>query len=565
MTLLGHFIAADIRRLRAPIAAWVAVAIAGLVLQALLPSFDQSPDRARALGLTATLLTSADYLLMLALIASVVQTHSLVGSDAFWMTRPVRRDVLLASKLALLAGLLVGLRVAGEVIHMAAYDVPAADIAAGAAHVALFRTLGVLVIMIAAAVTPNLARFALVCGVLLLAAATATAFASVFANPVVRYGIRVYEPGEALASIARERTYTRLVAAAVVGVAAAIAVLAVQYRWRMLRRTVPALVTGVLLVPLVGSLRIWPVPAGHVSAPAWTNEPGAARLEAESPSIAFKPLRYGRDEHGWLLGWMRVGVSGVPRGWIATVRLAGGTLEASGVRLNSPGHAGDRVLAFADRNTEEASVPATLRDVLGVRRYGVASNGFVGGPGALVAFVGGTAEISLHQGKSVDYAGDFVLTLTRIDVAAVLPIEVGATFTDGAHRVRVERLEPEGNGLRMYVRTSDVRTLFTRTPRPVYYYFLRNRRLSEAAEADVYRNRAVLASLYPRASPLEVSTSEMFFSRMVRWPNAGQFRLDDEWIKDAELVIVRTIADGMLTRTLTMTGVELSIEPKPSR
>jgi hypothetical protein len=124
MKLLAHLVAADVRRVRLPIAAWAAVAIAGMVLQAVLPSFDPFPDRLRALGLTATLLTFADYLLILALVASVVQAHSLVGSTAFWMTRPIRRDVLLASKLVLLTSLLVGVRVAGEVVHMAAYDVP---------------------------------------------------------------------------------------------------------------------------------------------------------------------------------------------------------------------------------------------------------------------------------------------------------------------------------------------------------------------------------------------------------------------------------------------------------
>jgi hypothetical protein len=559
MKLLGHLVAADFRRFRAPIGAWVAVAIAGLVLQAVLPSVDPSPDRARAVGLAATLLMFADYLLILALVASVVQTDSLVGSEAFWMTRPIRRGVLLASKLVMLGGVLVGVRVAGEIVHMAAYDVPAADIVAGAAQVALLRTLGVLAVMTVAAVTPNIARFALVCGVVLLAGAVTTAASGVVADPMARYGIRVYEPGEALASIARERVHMRLVAAVMAGVPAAIAVLAVQYRWRMLGRTVMALIAAVALVACVGSVRVWPAPSTHVSAPAWTNQPEAARLEGGSTSIALKPLRYGREEPGWSLGWTRASVAGVPRGWIATARLARATLQFSTSGLDSPGHASDRVLPFADRHTEEASVPATLRDVLGVRRYGVASNGFVGSPEALIALVARTADISPHHGEPVDYMGEFVLTLTRVDVAAVLPIEVGATFTDGAHRFRVDVLQPVDEGLRMFVRTSNVRTIFNRSPEPVYYFFLRNRRLSEASEAHVYRNRVVLRPRFPRASALEVSTSEVFFARMARWPNAGQWQLDDAWMKDAELVVVRTVADGMLARTLTLNGVKLAV------
>jgi hypothetical protein len=223
------------------------------------------------------------------------------------------------------------------------------------------------------------------------------------------------------------------------------------------------------------------------------------------------------------------------------------------------------VLPFVDRNSSEASVPATLRDVLGVRRYASSSNESVGSPGDVTVFVAQTADIAQYDKETVDYRGEFVLTLTRIDVAAVLPIEVGATFTDGPLRFRVDRLQPEESGLRMHIRTSNVRTLFNRSPRPVYYYFLRNRRLSEASEANVYRNRVVLEPLYPRASPFEVSTSEVFFGRMVwrnEWPKvgAGHLQLDATWMDDAELVVIRTVADGMLARALTMSGVTLAVD-----
>jgi hypothetical protein len=408
-------------------------------------------------------------------------------------------------------------------------------------------------------VTPNLARFALVCGVVLLAAAATTAADGVLADPVARYGIRFYDPGDALASIARERVYTQVAAAAVAGLIAGIAVLGVQYRWRLLWRTTMALATGAALVVVVASLRIWPVPWAHVNAPDWTNEPGAARLEAGSSSIVFKPLRDGREDPGWRLGRMRAGVAGVPRGWIATVRLASATLQSSGASVVSPGHAGDLVLSFADRNTEDASFPATLRDVLGVRRYAIGSHGTVGWRSDLIAFVARSADIWLRDGESADYQGDFVVTLTRIEVAAVLPIEVGATSRNGAHRLRVERLQREENGLRMFVRTSDVRTIFNRAPRPVHYFFLRNRRLSEASEANVYRNRVVMEPLFPRASAFEVSTSEAYFYR-ARSPQIDELRLDEAWLSDAELVVVRTVADGMLARALTMTGVTLAVD-----
>jgi hypothetical protein len=206
--------------------------------------------------------------------------------------------------------------------------------------------------------------------------------------------------------------------------------------------------------------------------------------------------------------------------------------------------------------SDEASVPATLRDVLGVRSYKLANNATVEWPGGVPVFVARAADLPAPGIRPSGYRGEFVITLTRIAVASVLPITVGATFADGAYRLRVEGIEREDGGLRIFARTSNVRTIFKRSPQPVYYFFLRNRRLSEACEASVFRNRVVLGTRYPKASPFEVSGSEMFFRRV--WLEGKEARPDDEWLAEAELVVVRTVADGMLARTLEMTGVEVA-------
>ena len=55
----------------------------------------------------------------------VVQTHPLVGSDAFWMTRPIPPVTLMLSKVVLLSALFLVVRTLSDIAIMAAYDLPA--------------------------------------------------------------------------------------------------------------------------------------------------------------------------------------------------------------------------------------------------------------------------------------------------------------------------------------------------------------------------------------------------------------------------------------------------------
>jgi hypothetical protein len=341
----------------------------------------------------------------------------------------------------------------------------------------------------------------------------------------------------------------------------------VQYRWRAWQWSAGAAVAGSALVLLLGSFRSWPAPAAWVIVPKWAEAPGAARLEGDAGSLYFKPLQYGRENTDWQLGRVRFGVASVPDGWIATARLASASLEYPGGRISGPGYLTDRVLPFTDRNTDRGSVPATLKQVLGVQRYAASTTASVGWPGDSVAFVARTSETSRAAAAGPGtYRGEFVLTLTHMAVAGVLPLVTGATFAEDGYQFFVERIEHDDDNVKIFGRTSVVRTIFYRAPQPSYLFILRNRRLSQAIEADVYRNHVVLRPMFPISSAFYVSTSEIDVNRAGRRREAVEPVFDAAWLKDAELVVVRTVAGGMVSRilelqTLTIAGEERAIRP----
>ena len=171
MKLVAHLVRADARRFRLLLAAWVLIEVLSTVFTGVRPVLDADPRLVTAVQLLGTLLFFTRWLGMVVLIALVVQTHPLVGSDAFWMTRPIPPRALLASKMLLLGTTVVAVPVLCESVLMAASAAPIGPIVRVAVQTALFQALWLLALTALSATTRSLARFALVVGGLLVSVA----------------------------------------------------------------------------------------------------------------------------------------------------------------------------------------------------------------------------------------------------------------------------------------------------------------------------------------------------------------------------------------------------------
>jgi hypothetical protein len=102
MRLIWHLVRADLRRHRWPIAAWLVTVSAATTLDGVVASLSPEVRQrfASSISVEAFLLIVTLLLFSVLLTVLVVQGDPPVGTDAFWMTRPIDPRILWAAKLA---------------------------------------------------------------------------------------------------------------------------------------------------------------------------------------------------------------------------------------------------------------------------------------------------------------------------------------------------------------------------------------------------------------------------------------------------------------------------------
>jgi len=554
MKLLVHCLAADVRRSWLAIAAWVLVVAGSAVVDGIRPFLASDLRVLNLVGAVGNLLWLTELLLLFVLTALVVQTHPLVGSDAFWMTRPIPPRTLLASKLVLLGGVMVAFPVLAEVVLMAAYKVPARQTALVAANTALTRTMFVILLMTAAALTRNFSRFAVLCGsafgaiAILISIVVAILMSRAdFATATLIVSTSAPMPAD------EDPTGAFLwnVLAPVVG----FAVLAVQYRTRSRLRAVTLGVAGLLLASAIVSVWRWPFLQPRAVVPEWAAGASALRLSADPKSIDSREEGMFGRRTPWTSIRARVHLAGIERGWSATVALLNASIQRDGIVAARTARAGFPAAVPIDAN-EEYPTRIVVRDLLGVRRLTESAPPKGESP---VVFVTRGADARGSMPATGLYQGRFQVTLTRHDVEATLPLTPGASHQNGSYRIVLDEIERAPGAVTLFARESRALSPFDRTLPSLYGFYLRNRVEGEALAGngmDV-REGPFLSRFMPFGFGYSVAESSGFVARgmMIRFPpgygiQGESLAIDDRWIADAELVIVRTTREGSVQREL---------------
>jgi hypothetical protein len=162
MKLLNHLLAADLRRHRLLVALWLLVVIGVTTLEGL-PTLAADQAGRETLSLLSAVLWLTKLLLRAVLVAAVVQTDPLVGTEAFWMTRPIPPLRLLVAKTVFLTLTVVIAPVVVDIALMIVYGVTLSQLARVAGEAALYDTFWMVLFMAGAALTRNLSRFVFLC------------------------------------------------------------------------------------------------------------------------------------------------------------------------------------------------------------------------------------------------------------------------------------------------------------------------------------------------------------------------------------------------------------------
>jgi hypothetical protein len=561
MRLLAHLLAADARRHRLLVAFWLLVVAGTTILDGVRPTLATDPALRSVAAFLGSLLWLAELLLRIVLVALVVQTHPLVGSDAFWTTRPIPPPTLLASKLVLLGLVTVVAPAFAKAALMAAYGVPPALIGEVAVETALFQTFWLVVLMCAAALTSNLTRFALLCGGVLgalavvVAAMAAIMFARIDDAPISAGSEGTEEP-------------TAMIVLTVLAVIAGAALLAVQYRARSRLRSVPVGAAGLFLAFVLSEAWPWPVLAPRVEVPAWAAGESALRLVAPGETVQVdEDMTMFSQRTAWRSARVHLRLAGVEPGWSADVGVLDATLQLDeGIRLASAASAYPVPVPIGD---EEHPTRGVVRNLLRAQR--VVPSASPRAESTIVFFLR-DAEFSRLAPATGRYRGRFHVRLTRHDIEATLPLRPGATHNKGAYRLVIDDVGRTSGSVSILARESDATSIFDRRPVPRFDFYLRNERSGEAVlgAGQLLGDEFVFGRFLPFSIGASSQTSG-FRARglLIRFPpssgvEGASLSIDDDWVEGAELFVVRATREGSVERTLEIAGFPLRARTRPT-
>ena len=552
MSTIRHLVWHDIRALHLPLAAWLLVLLAQAAVMAFGPGL-VDPEAPRSAIVTFTgLLAGARLAFTMLLTALLVQRDSPVGTTAFWLTRPIRPVAMAASKACSAVLLLVLLPAAVSWSLFTALGLPWADVAAGTGSAVFEQVMIVALSAMGAVITATIPQFAVaaVVGVLLIGMAMSDLRPMLAAVPRIPIPVM----------------YANVQAWVLVTVVGALGVTVYQYARRRAFRA-GAAVAAVLLLGVfsvlvvqtaVGSAPVAPLRAGVL-------DPSAVTVEVESM-------------------WSDAGITRDARGQNVRYRSATAFLRTTGeppaVILQPSGVESIWTPSGAAPIRWQRSKPAYLANV-------DRPNDGVGQPNRSIAIGLGDVELVNRRDSSTSQfkttllnlreeevprlspaQGPLDATLTlrawryRLDEAA--PLLVGSTVSARQGRLAVREITPTSEGVVVDLQRVFLERMET-TPDAALggrlgdrgSLMLRNLARKQAMLAAGETGRRLLYSMLEWFLVGRLGTGTLRLHFLVPREQGGRAVLDEEWLKGAELVVMRPEDLGVFTRPLRVEWVNL--------
>lgn len=536
MNVLWNQVKKDVRSIRLLLAVWLVIEVGLAVLVGSGVDARFWDDRTVYLIDTEHRIVLYLATAIFALVAiALVQADRLVGTTVFWLTRPVGRSTLLASKAIVAVAFLVLVPLALDAIVFFASGVTPPDLWQALAQQLAGQVLFLLPVLAVAALTPNIARFVLV-GVL-----------GILAWLVVDAGVRALGlPNRAVgAFVAGEFAALTLMAIA------CLILIVHQYLTRRTRRSSlvgGAGIAGMLVIFLTWP---WPMPASPLPAvdvrqfdPAAVTIPlGADQLHLREYSIT-NLLQADATVH-YLPPGFQVRQEDVR----TTLRFAGGTLVGPGEkRWGYPDVLGDHV--------------DLLRRALGPVRV-IYSRPVWSPPSPSLNLLQIPARtIEEHGNQAARCKTDILFGVWTDRVAAEVPAHAGARFWYGGFwRGDIVDVTLTGHGVWMRTRESGVR-LRSGDLAPRYGYVLLNRPRGEAIVGTATQTFVFWPNYppVPSAGTFDVRHADVDFSAY--YPKDRDLTVNQAWLDGATLVIVETALMGTFTRSIDFGDIVLASLPR---
>ena len=549
--LVRHVMWVDVQAQRRLLVVWGLVLLVQVVLFAIGPE-DFGKDTSRYSRDLGILLVRFGWTIILT--AVVVQSDLLVGTTAFWMTRPIPRGVLLVSKMLWLMLWLVVLPIAVMTAVLLWLGMRPLDALAGGGAIGLEQAVILVMAIMAALVTANIGQF-VVAGI---AGVTVVSLFNALFLPVLTLawpsvGDIVHGGGPTVYAI--------------VVIAGGLA--AITYHYLTLRawHTVVLITCAMLLATAL--TRLWPAPpvvpdigpipesvmaTAAVSLKAASPTPKiddtaafsegkrsiSKRLEIETTSTGHPPSIY---------FWPVIVSTDIRYPTLAPIRWSGLSDVTQGVSVQR-----DR-----DEGQPWRSIRVALGDVDLVTPRGRSDFWSIADVPE--------AEFHAHSFLPGQVKADFTMVAYRYELTAVVPLKAGVSYSvaDGAARIlsvasfRTPGMHPAA---RIELRVTALKT-GPATNSAGYgwpYYVLRNNERRQAVLVEWADIRTFFGTI--GISATSVATTQRVLGVQIPPQLEQRFGIDAAWLNGAELVLLEAKPLGVLTRTLTIDNFVFGAPPE---
>ncbi len=282
-------------------------------------------------------------------------------------------------------------------------------------------------------------------------------------------------------------------------------------------------------------------------------------LNATADTVVVEPFAFRDQAVDWRQARARIRLRGLEPGWTASVGVRSAAVQLPGGAQLISDYTGWPSGVPVEEHGDGPQQREVIRSVLEVGSL-IDQSPNQRGENTVVLFARGV-DLSRLAPNAGAYKGRFYVGLTHHAVEAVLSPTRGASYQNGPYRFSIADVLLSSGRLSMLSEQSDAVSVIARRPLTIRSFYLRNRRASEAIHlpSNDLRAQVSLLNFLPFAFGFGEGRNSGFSARAAMLyfqptsdPAAVPFALDERWINEAELVIVRSTPGGSVDRQLAI-------------
>jgi hypothetical protein len=514
------------------------------------------------LPLLTKLISFLQGLMIIVIVPLIIQDDSIVGTTAFWFTRPISRKGLLFTKSGLVLILLAIPPLIAEIFVLASHGATAYHLFLAVPEILIEKLAFIIPFVILAALTPKFSRYALV-GVIIFAVFVVVtiilAVIPMFLPHLSKYliNVKIYKnPSlEASVGIAKD-LYVFLIG---------LILIAHQFLTRHTARTIKYLVVAFLVMTCFTRLWNWDFlkEVSVVKSSSAMSEPLSVDFDTQYIVVSDEPRMQKKDVREKTIS-IKQTVKGLPVGQFTILR------EMEDVQMEYPD---GTVLKSKYVSTYKRETPynkrymlpiqAALKDVKLLNPYEKKFS-------STEIFSLDESDFHQFKNRSGTYSACADFDIYEYKIVSQFPLKQGSIDSYGSEQIVVYDILERPNAISVIINEKKINLLFDRSTKKKsrsdmaqdmfseynHVYLIVNKKRHEAflAEegADLYAN--MMAAYGP--TRLEAVAKQFDFTNLN--DRSGPLpKIDKEWLANAELVKIDAVKIGTAQINFTVEGFSL--------